>query len=281
MISHQNIQWQLLKKSVELEKTPHALLFYGQNSIGKKTLALELIKLLNCQAENFNVRPCQKCRSCQDIAKNVHPDLFIIEPQGKEIKISQIRELHSHLSLRAYSAPFKAVIIDQAHCLNQEAQSAFLKLLEEPKGKTIFILITEYPEMLLPTVLSRVERLRFYSSPKTIDPQEKRIKEILQMSQTDLASRFQYAKKIAEEPQNLKEILEIWLVYFREMFISAVNSQNKDYSLVDELRSSSPFANARVTKLSKIIKLIQTTDFLLATTNVNPRLALEIFMLEL
>ena len=265
---HQNIQWQLLKKSVELEKTPHALLFYGQNSIGKKTLALELIKLLNCQAPHQGPGggPCQKCRSCQDIAKNVHPDLFIIEPQGKEIKISQIRELHSHLSLRAYSAPFKAVIIDQAHCLNQEAQSAFLKLLEEPKGKTIFILITEYPEMLLPTVLSRVERLRFYSSPKTIDHQEKRIKEILQMSQTDLASRFQYAKKLAEEPQNLKEILEIWLVYFREMFISAVNHQTKDYSL---------------TKLSKIIKLIQTTDFLLATTNVNSRLALEILMLEL
>jgi len=267
MISHQNIQWQLLKKSVELEKIPHALLFYGKSSIGKKTLALELIKLLNCQAKDFKQRPCQTCRSCRDIEKKVHPDLLIVEPEeNKEIKISQIRELHSHLSLRAYCAPFKAVIIDQAHCLNQEAQSAFLKLLEEPKGKTIFILITEYPEMLLPTVLSRVERLRFYSSPKTIDHQEKRIKEILQMSQTDLASRFQYAKKLAEEPQNLKEILEIWLVYFREMFISAVNHQTKDYSL---------------TKLSKIIKLIQTTDFLLATTNVNSRLALEILMLEL
>lgn len=265
MLSHQK-QRQFLKKTAELGKTPHALLFYGQNSIGKKTLALEFIKLLNCQKENFIERPCQKCRSCQDIAKNVHPDLFIVEPEQKEIKINQIRDLHTHLSLRAYSAPFKAVIIDQAHCLNEAAQSAFLKLLEEPKGRTIFILITEYPEMLLPTVLSRVERLRFYSSLKKIDPQEKRIKEILQMSRSDLVTRFQYAKELSQEPQDLKETLDIWLRYFREMLLAAVNHQSKEYS---------------ITKLQRILRLIQSTYFLISTTNVSPRLALEILMLEL
>ena len=230
MLNHQK-QRDFLKKTAELGKIPHALLFYGQNSIGKKTLALEFIKLLNCQAESFEERPCQKCRTCQDIEKKVSPDLFIVEPEeNKEIKISQIRALHSHLSLRAYSAPFKAVIIDKAHCLNQEAQSAFLKLLEEPKGKTIFILITEYPEMLLPTVLSRVERLRFYNAqtkPQTAQ-QKKIIAEMLKVKEQEVALRFQYAKKLAEEPQNLKEVLEVWLVYFREMFISSVNNQNKD-----------------------------------------------------
>ena len=269
MVTHQK-QWQFLKKTFQLGKVPHAYLFYGQDPIGKKTLAIEFFKLLNCQAQNLESRPCQICRSCQDIEKKVHPDFFIVEPQDKEIKIAQIRGLHSRLSLRAYSAPFKSVIIDGAHCLNQDAQSAFLKLLEEPKGKTLFILITEYPEMLLPTVLSRVERLRFYSSPRTIDPQEKRIKEILQISQADLVSRFQYAKKLAGEPQDLKEVLDIWLRYFREIFISRLRQdyggQPKDYSL---------------TKLRKILRLIQSTNFLISTTNVNPRLALEILMLEL
>jgi len=173
MMDHQK-QWQLLRKAVELGKTPHALLFYGGDSTDKKTLALEFIKLLNCQDEDFKSRPCQKCRSCRDFEKGIHPDLFIIEPQdNKEIKISQIRELRSKFSLRAFIAPFKSALIDQAHCLNQEAQSAFLKLLEEPKGKTIFILITDYPEMLLPTVLSRVERLRFYSPLKSQITDEK------------------------------------------------------------------------------------------------------------
>ncbi len=159
-------QWQFLKKTAELGKTPHALLFYGRSACGKQALALEFIKLLNCEAKNFEARPCLTCRSCLDIEKNAHPDLTIVEPQeGKEIKIVQIRNLQNSLSLKAYSAPFKAAIIDQAHLLNQEAQSAFLKILEEPRGNSLFILVSEYPEMLLPTILSRVERLRFYSLP--------------------------------------------------------------------------------------------------------------------
>ena len=71
-------QWQFLKKTVELGKIPHALLFYGQNLTEKMSAALDFVKLINCQDE--------RCR--QDIEKNVHPDLFIIEPQDKEITIA-------------------------------------------------------------------------------------------------------------------------------------------------------------------------------------------------
>lgn len=236
-------QWQFLKKMSELGKIPHALLFYGQNfSEGKKALALEFVKLVNGQ----------------ETQKKVNPDLFIIEPHdNKEIKISQIRELHSHLALRAYSAPFKSVIIDKAHCLNQEAQSALLKLLEEPKGKTLFILITEYPEKLLPTIRSRVEKLRFYSPPPPC--QKEKIKELLEISRADIAQRFQYAKKLSEDPQNLNETLENWLKYFREVLLSNLSQK----------------------KPIRILKTIQTLHHLISTTNLNPRLALEILMLEL
>lgn len=235
-------QWELLKKMAELGRIPHALLFYGP-AREKKSLALEFVKLVNGEISE----------------KRVHPDLFMVGPQDdKEIKISQIRELHSSLSLKSHSAPFKSVIIDKAHCLNQEAQSAFLKLLEEPKGHTIFILVTEYPEMLLPTILSRVERLRFYSGQKRDFPPEEQ-KKISKISQSNLAKRFQYAKELSENPQNLKEILENWLGYFREALLS----------------------NPRQTKTIKILKLLQTTHYLISTTNINPRLALEILMLEL
>src|SRR3989338_6630902 len=139
---------QFLKKAAELGRIPHALLFYGQDSGEKMSAALEFVKLVNGP----------------EALEGVRPDLVVIEPlEDKEIKIAQIRELHAKLALKSYSAPFKIAIINQAHYLNQEAQSAFLKLLEEPKGRTIFILITEYPGMLLPTILSRVERLIFYS----------------------------------------------------------------------------------------------------------------------
>lgn len=268
MIAHEQ-KWQLFKKTAALGKIPHALLFYGQSAIGKKKIALEFIKLLNCENPVFEKRPCLICRSCQDIEKNTHPDLTIVGPQeNKEIKIAQIRELQNNLSLKSYSAPFKAAIIDKAHLLNQEAQSAFLKLLEEPRGKTIFILISEYPEMLLPTILSRVERLRFYAPvgrTKT-EEQKKAIAEIVKLGKQDLFSRFQYAKKLSEETGDLKELLDIWLGHFREMLLSAVNGQKSDYS---------------VEKLMQIIKTIQNVGFLISTTNVNTRLASEILMLEL
>ncbi len=262
-------QWQLLKKTAELGKTPHALLFYGQNDCGKRALAIEFIKLLNCQENKFEARPCLACRACLDIEKNIHPDLTIVEPhEGKEIKIAQIRDLQNNLSLKAYSAPFKAVIVDKAHLLNQEAQSAFLKILEEPRGNSLFILISEYPEILLPTILSRVERMRFYSPPvrEKSKKEKEAIDEIIKLGRQNLLSRFQYVKTLAEDSPDLREILDIWLSHFRETLLSVVNGQASDYSVM---------------KLEKILKTIQNITFLISTTNVNARLALEILMLEL
>lgn len=311
LIGHQK-QWQFLKESVKLGKIPHAFLFSGPNQVGKRTLALEFIKLINCQKKDFNLKPCQECRSCKDIKKEIYPDLVVIKPKKKEIHISQIRELRSYLSLRPYSAPFKTAIIDQAHSLNQEAQSAFLKTLEEPKGNTCLILITEYPEILLPTILSRTEKVKFYPvsffqiknylkeqriedkkaktiallssgrpgkaidfllNPQKLKNQNQKIKEILQLISSDFAFRFQYTKDLSGNSQNLKEVLEIWLRYFRDALITKINSPDrvslklrKDYS---------------ISKLKDIIIIIQNINYLISTTNINKRLALEILMLEL
>lgn len=235
---------QFLKKAAELGRIPHALLFYGPDKEEKMASALELVKLINGP----------------QALEGVRPDLIIIEPaeEDKEIKIAQIRELQARLSLKSYSSPFKFAIIDQAHYLNQEAQSAFLKLLEEPKGKTVFILITEYPEMLLPTILSRVERMRFYSLSNNKLAKEEADK-ISKISKSDLDKRFQYAKELADDPVNLRKNLENWLVYFREELL----------------------ADPDQPKLLKILKTLQTIHHLIFTTNANPRLALEILMLEL
>lgn len=236
-------QRQFFEKMIELGRIPHALLFYGPDSQAQKALALEFIQLINGK----------------DSVVGAHPDLAIIGPrEEQEIKIAQIRGLQTKLSLRSYSAPFKAAIIEQAHYMNEEAQSAFLKLLEEPKGQTIFILITEYPEMLLPTILSRVEKLRFFSNKKESMPEEE-VKKLQTIIKSDLAKRFQYVKEMAEDPQNLKKTLELWLSHFRETLLSDLSQ----------------------TKTLKTLKLLQTTHRLISTTNVNARLALEIVMLEI
>ncbi len=259
-------QWQFLRKTAELGKIAHAYLFYGQGQAEKKKLALDFIKLINCQSQT---KPCQKCRSCQEIEKNISPDLIVVEPEEGEIKIGRVRDIHQKLALRSYAALYKSVIINRAHTLNRDAQSAFLKLLEEPKGKTVFIMLTEYPEMLLPTILSRVERLRIYSLPEktaATSYQKKTIDELLKNSQQSLARRFDYAKNLADKQEETGEVLSVWLAYFREQLLLAVRGQKGAYSLA---------------KLKKILNSIQNTNLLLSTTNVNPRLALEILMLEL
>ncbi|MDI6603020.1 MAG: hypothetical protein QME57_02790, partial [Patescibacteria group bacterium] len=278
------------KKSAELGKFSHAYLFSGQEKLGKKTVALEWISLL------FGQPPTK-------LLTGGHPDFILITPVQKEIQISQIKNLNYKVSLRPYLASFKAAIIDQAHSMNQEAQNCFLKTLEEPCGNTILILISEYPEFLFPTIRSRSEIIKFYpiakkeienylkeqgveerkaqvisqisqgkpgvaidflNQPQKLKEREVLLKEIIRLTKADLTSRFQYAQKISQIPE-LKEILNIWLSYFREKLISSLNSK------VEPLK---------IGKLTKILDKIQSTIFLISTTNVNPRLALETLMLE-
>ena len=336
LIGHQK-QRNFLEKTAKSDKLAHAYLFCGQEKLGKKTIAVEFAKWLfkdynpptasEVPAEGRRVvggseshsslaraqrrvekNECSSSRSewAPDVIKRQHPDFIFIEPEKKEIQISQIRECIWRLSLKPSVAPFKIAIIDEAHCLNQEAQNSLLKTLEEPRGKTLIFLVTEYPERLFPTIISRCQILKFYSVPKEeierylrkqnileseikqiveisegqpglamdfmSDPQKLKtqktvISDLIKMSNSDLAFRFQYAKNLTGEFQNLKDTLDIWLRHFRSVLISSINGTfQTGYSL---------------NKLGDIIKLIQETNFLISTTNVNPRLALEILMMEL
>lgn len=250
MITHQN-QWNFLVKSAELGKLPHALLFFGQEHLGKKTFAIEFAKFF----------------IGKEIEKGTNPDFILVEPIGKEIQISQIRSLIERLSFKPYSADFKIAVIDNAHLMTQEAQNCFLKFLEEPKAKTLLILITEYPFLLLPTILSRTQKIRFYSSQKKeISPQFS--SDLDKIVQSDLAGRFQYAKDLAE--QNLEEVLDNWLRYFRKILVSRLMGKNLE-----------EFGGYSLSKLKDIIRQIQSTKFLLSTTNINSRLALEILLMKL
>ncbi|GAH23159.1 unnamed protein product [marine sediment metagenome] len=272
IIGHQK-QWRFLKKSVELGKISHAYLFSGEERLGKKRIALEFVKLIN--GENFDLG---------------HPDLILIEPKGgAPIQIAQIRELIQKLSLKPYSAPFKVAIIDQAHLMTKEAQHSFLKTLEEPKGKTLLILITEAPKRLLATIPSRCEVIKFspvkeveiksylrenlsdkdweeaskfclgrpgeavdfISDSQKLENRKKIIKELIKISNSGLAFRFQYAKDLSKN-SNLREILDIWLSYFRNILLSTINNQQST------INKYSFF------KLKNILSQIQNTNFLLS-----------------
>lgn len=275
MILHQK-QWEFLIKSVELGRLPHALLFFGQEHLGKKKLAIDFAKSL--------IGP--------DIERGINPDFILVEPATKEIQIGQIRNLIEKLSFKPYSANFKIAVIDNAHLMTQESQNCFLKFLEEPKDKTFIILITAYPSLLLPTILSRVQKIRFFAT-KEFQRNEINSQFALDLNRiirSDFATRFQYAKDLAS--QNLEEILDDWLEYFRGILISRLcfAEASAKASLakttmrqvrLDRQEKTEVFNQYSLVKLKDILNQIQLTRTLISTTNVNPRLALEILLMKL
>ena len=307
IIGHQK-QREFLIKIAESKNLPHAILFYGQEHLGKRALAIEFAQYLNCDGK---LKPCKVCKNCKDIENGTYPDFSLVEPEvaKKSIHISQIRELIAKLALYPYSSVFKIAIIDNAHLMTLDSQNSFLKELEEPKGRTILILITEYPEMLLPTVLSRLQKIRFSTvskteienyligqkveeqtakefsflssgkpgiavnfllNPEKIKNQKKLISDVIQIHNSEMGFRFKYAKDMSEEKENINETLDIWLRYFRSIFLSKLYGK-------EETRS---FDKDSASKLKNIIANIQNTKFLISTTNINSKLAVENLLIK-
>jgi len=295
------------------ENIPHALIFSGPPKIGKKTVALEFVKSIFCQNKNLTNSVCGNCYSCRAINDLTFPDLAYIAPEeeGKEIKIDQIWSLTEKLSLKSYDNYYKIGIIDQAHLMNLYAQNALLKTLEEPKGKTVIILITAHPEMLLSTIRSRAQNLKFgivakqeiekhlislgasestakeitilssgqvgraldfYHNPELKKEFLKNLDEIESLCSAEFNDRFNYAKKIIDEAETaeaLMQKMEIWERFFRrEMLVKIFGGKSK-------------FPSQSDSDLKNIVKNLEKLKYLISATNINKRLALENFLLNL
>jgi DNA polymerase-3 subunit delta' len=155
----------LLTLALKKNRLSHAYLFTGPKGVGKETTAWAFLFHLFCKESRED--PCGVCSGCKKIEKEIHPDVFKIFPEKKEITISQIREVVNFLKYRPLEAEYKVIFIKDAEKMNLEAANALLKSLEEPPSYVIFILITENFTQLLPTIVSRSQIVRFRSLPKS------------------------------------------------------------------------------------------------------------------
>jgi DNA polymerase III subunit delta' len=146
---------------------PPSLIFAGPDGIGKRRAAVALAQLFNCASAGpaeGEAAPdaCGQCPSCRRIARGVHADIIIIEPGDTgSIKVDQARHLVERSAYRPFEGRRRVAIVDNADAMEASAQNALLKTLEEPPGASTFVLITARPDVLLPTVRSRCQRLRF------------------------------------------------------------------------------------------------------------------------
>lgn len=151
-----------LRGVIANERVASAYLFAGIEGIGKTTAALAFALLLNC-SDPVNGDACRMCASCRKIFGGNHPDILLVEPDkgGRAIKIDQVREIERQLAFSPVSAKYRVMIIDPAERMTDEAANAFLKTLEEPPPRNVFILNVMDPGALFPTVVSRCQRVPF------------------------------------------------------------------------------------------------------------------------
>lgn len=136
-------------------RLPHAIIIEGEDGIGKRTLARELAQALVCRSDGEI--PCNECTQCHKAEKGIHPDIFEYSAQGgaRSFHVDTVRDVINDAYMSPNEASYKVYILGNAHCMNESAQNAILKILEEPPSYAVFILTVLNKTMLLETVLSR------------------------------------------------------------------------------------------------------------------------------
>jgi len=149
----------LLKSYIATNKVPHAFLFSGPMGLGKTKVAHEFFKAINCLESPCD--PCDACRNCTKADRGSHPDLITLRAEDGWIQVKDVRSVIGDIGLKPFEARQRVVIIEPAERMNKASANAILKTLEEPPAGTIIILVSHKPSMLLPTIVSRCQIIRF------------------------------------------------------------------------------------------------------------------------
>lgn len=180
-------------------RLPHAIIIEGDAGTGRKTLARFLAKTVVCENEE---KPCGNCRGCHLSDIGSHPDIEAIRPaeKKKNIAVDQIRDLRETAYHSPHTADGRVFIIEQAETMNANSQNSLLKVLEEPPGRVVFILITTAAEKLLETVVSRCTVLSLF--PPEID------EGVEVLSQIHGANEKDFKEALIKEGGNIGKALE-------------------------------------------------------------------------
>jgi len=297
-----------LNNIIKKKSFANGYIFYGAEGVGKKQTALGFIKEIFKQSS-------QSENGAERITNNNHPDFLIIEPDsllatnsskssdlgrttksGSEfIKIAQIRNIKTFLGQKSINSEKKIILIIDAHLLNEAASNCLLKTLEEPSNG-IFILLTSKLNLLLDTIISRCQIVRFKSfSNKQI---KSFLKDYLDTSKLNINTKLKFEDLINSangSPSQLLKNIEIWN-NFSDEIISKLNYPIKNSLEILEISKSISekleifqqicLVNLiqtiwwRKTKNIGLVKKLENLKYLLRK-NIQPRLAWEIAFLKI
>lgn len=284
-----------IEKDLESGNLAHAYLLSGPNSVGKNTVAKKMAGILQCE-NDF----CHSCNSCIQIEKGCHVDTVVFEDDGESIKIETVRKILERLSMTRQSQ-YKILLIQSLERMGTEAANSFLKMLEEPPERTIFIMTTDNIRLILPTILSRVRVVQFnsvshgYLREKLESLYADRDQETLETVSMLSMGKTGKAVHLMEHPESLAEYLKIYrdiqnflsyrsvverFSYIEEMVEDTKKIETFMNILTHVMRSKMLGLKEDSTNHAKALSKIDEAAMLLKQ-NVNVRLVLENLMLQI
>lgn len=287
----------ILKKTITQNRVPEAYLFCGPDGVGKIKTAKEVAKVCNCQGLKEG-DSCDVCSSCYKINHDIHPDVKVIKPASLHFLITQIQDLQKEVYISPYEGKKKVYILDEVNKMTTQAANAFLKTLEEPSPTTLFILISNSGEILLPTIISRCQPVKFNLIPFDIQtqvfaqwgvtPTESNL--LTQASGGSIGKAKEYLekdvfvhqKKITELMENLFKREEGFLL-ISKMVSLVLNYYKKEdiYLFLEILPVWLKETFVDLINVSMAIDIIIETQKILKFRNANLQLAMEVMFLKL
>lgn len=318
-MSFKNIKGQseainIIKKTIENNRIPQSFLFYGPPGVGKYLTALTFAKVINCS--NLRLEACHRCINCRRISNSNHPDVIIINSDGKKtsIKIDDIRKLQSNINLKCYEAERKICIIRDAEKMTPEAENSLLKSLEDPPLGTLIILVVANLENIFPTIISRSQIVRFKPLSNEIIKQivtekinfnSKELDYFVGLSEGSLEKIFNFFNKnllrqrrklihlMGEKKKELMfyipkydsrqdavNILDIMVSWYKDMFLIKTGAEKL---IINKDKLQTLYKNSDNIELDKIVRIIESIietkkDIV---NNANIKLAIQNNMLKI
>ena len=312
-----------LRKGIQHGRTRHAYLIVGIDGLGKRTLAYNFAMALNAPAPDGSGNIDYETRAAKVTMSGNHPDMVLSQLDEKTgaLKIEQVREVTTKLSLRPYEANYRVAVLDDFQNARPQAQDALLKTLEEPAETAVLLVLARNTEALLPTITSRCQLLHLRPVPlETVRAVLEREYEVpppdadliarvsggrigwaVAAAQTDSpvleqrasaldalaealahnrAGRFGLADDLGRDKLGVQPILALWVTYWRDVLLAASGS---DLPLTNIDREEHIWAVADALSVEEAADALDATREalrLLAETNTNPRLALEVMFLD-
>ena len=257
-------QLETLKDSFKKGTHAHAYLFYGGQDEEKKKAAHELAELFTGHS-----------------LKGLNPDVLAIEPkEGEEnISIQAAREIQRFLSFEPYFGEGKVVIVDGMERMEETASSALLKALEEPPARSVLVLLAQGTGAILPTILSRVRKIRFPGAPQgAIDKRKEMFYTLSIIVSAHIADRFAAVEKLCKDEGKAEDALDHWISFIRDASYLAMGAGEElleNAFLAREMKEMLSRKAYTLGDLGKILSEIVRIRSLFSSTNINRRLALE------